>query len=292
MPKKNQKSLYKMRKFSLRPIEEEERNEEPKVKTVQKSNKYQVRDYPVESLIPQKIESSSTQIPITSLMKEDIIPTHPFSTLFVGKSGSGKTNCLIYMINNFYKKYFERIVVIGQTVKSDGMYENFDEDIKEEDIISDNLVSECKRVLDERQAEVEEKGVVNCPRMLVILEDATSERKLMSSQSFMKLFVQLRHLGSSIICCAHKLRAIPRVCRLNAVGLFVFPLDRSDEKILIDEYCPRILKKQDFANMLKYIWTRTKNFQRPFLYYNRTLDEPIAYRKGFSEIMEIGNGNR
>jgi len=288
LKKKNQKSVYKMRKFSLRPIEEKEK-EEPMVKTVQKSNKYEVRDYPVETLIPQKISSSSTEIPITSLMKEDIIPSHPFSALFVGKSGSGKTNCLIYMINNFYRKYFERIVVIGQTVKSDGMYENFDEDIKEEDIISDNLVSECSRILDERQSEVEEKGVVNCPRMLVILEDATSERKLMASQSFMKLFVQLRHLGSSIICCAHKLRGIPRVCRLNAVGLFVFTLDRSDEKILIDEYCPRILKKNEFADMLKYIWTRTKDFPRPFLYYNRTLDEPIAYRKGFSEIMEIGN---
>ena len=288
MPKKNQKSIYKMRKFALMPVHEEPEEPVKKEPTKKAGNKYEVRDYPVETLIPQKIESSSTQIPINSLMKEDIIPVHPFSALFVGKSGSGKSNCLIYMINNFYRKYFERIVVIGQTVKSDGMYENFDENIADEDIISDDLVSECKRILDERQSEVESKGVVNCPRMLVILEDATSERKLMASQSFMKLFVQLRHLGASVICCAHKLRAIPRVCRLNAVALCVYILDRSDEKILIDEYCPRSLKKNDFADMLKYVWTRTKEFQRPFLYYNRTLDEPIAYRKGFSEIMEIG----
>jgi len=288
MPKKNSRSDYKLRKFTLRAIQEEqEEQEEPEKKAKKQGKRYEVRDYPVKTLIPQKIESDSVQIPINSLMKEDIIPRHPFSSIFVGKSGSGKSNALIYMINNFYRKYFERIIVIGATVKTDDMYSHFDEDIDEGDLISDNLVSECKRLLDERQAECEENGPTNCPRWLVILEDCTSERKLQHSQSFTKLFVQLRHMNASVICCAHKLRAIPRVCRLNSTALCVFPLDRGDTKILIDEYCARILDKKSFGEMLKYVWTRTEEFQRPFLYYNRTLDEPIAYRKGFSEVMEI-----
>jgi ABC-type uncharacterized transport system ATPase subunit len=207
--------------------------------------------------------------------------------LLVGKSGSGKTNCLIWMLNNLYKKYFERIVVIGATVKSEEMYDSIDENIAEKDKISDDLIIGCKRILDERQAEVEKSGVSNCSRMLVILEDATSERNLQASQAFTKLFVQLRHLGASVICCAHKLRAIPRVCRLNAVALMVFPLDKTDEKILIEEYCSRYLTKKQFAELLKHCWSSTEEFVKPFLYYNRTLPPKVAFRKGFSEIMSI-----
>lgn len=282
------KAKQRQRKFELEPeVATKQSSSTSKTPKETGERRYEVKDYEIATLVPQKIDSGSTHIPLNSLMKQDIIPKHPFSMLLVGKSGSGKSNCLIWTLNELYKKYFERIVVIGATVKSDEMYDAIDETIDDKDKISDNLVSECRRVLEERQAEVESKGVTNCSRMLVILEDCTSERKLQASQAFTKLFVQLRHLGASVICCAHKLRAIPRVCRLNAVALLVFPLDRSDTKILIEEYCSMYLNKKEFAGLLKHCWEPTDEFVRPFLYYNRTLPQKVSFRKGFSEICEI-----
>lgn len=253
-----------------------------------KGNVYTVQDYPIQTLNPQKLNSSSTDIPKTTLMKENIIPAHPFSMLLVGESGSGKTNSLIWTLNNLYKKYFERIVLIGQTCKSDGMYKNLDEKVHDDDIHTEDLAEKCSMVLKERLDEVQDAGgPEKAQRMLIILEDASSESKLMNSKAFVKLFVQLRHLGCSVVCMAHKLRIIPRLCRLNAVALCVFNCSRSDEKILIDEYCPRSCTKKGFAQLLKAVWTPDEEMQRPFLYFNRTLPESVAYRRGWSQVARL-----
>ncbi len=279
---RNTKSYRRMKKYKNQAETKAKSGLKPK------GNKYDVQDYPIETLVPQKLNSSSTDIPQTTLMKENVIPAHPFSMLLVGESGSGKTNSLLWTLNHLYKKYFERLILIGQTVRSDGMYKNLDEKVDDEDIHTEDLAEKCTMVLKERLDEVQEAGgPEKASRMLIILEDASSESKLMSSKAFTKLFVQLRHLGCSVVTMCHKLRIIPRLCRLNAVALCVFNCSRSDEKILIDEYCPRKCSKKGFADLLKTVWTSDDEMQRPFLYFNRTLPEEIAYRRGWSQIMRL-----
>jgi len=243
-------------------------------------------DLSTVNLIPQKIDSKSTHIELSNLMKADIIPCHPFSGLFVGQSGAGKTNTMIYTFNNLYKNYFDEIHVLGQTVKTDAMYQHFNE-LKKDNIYSDNLESKCNELLNKFKNECEQKGVVNCPKRLIIIEDATSETKLINSNSFVKLYVQARHLNCSIVCNIHKIRSINRSARINAVALFLFKPGASDFQIFVEEYRPPHIDKKTFIEMLNYIFKKSPEMPKPFLYYNRNLDRNCCFRKGFHEIIEL-----
>ena len=238
------------------------------------------------NLIPQKIESESVEIPQNNLMEAGIIPSHPFSGLFVGMSGSGKTNSMIYIMNNYYKNYFDEILVMGQTVKTDKMYDHL-EGLEDERLYTKDLVGEARRLLDEIKDECEKEGVVNAPRRLIIIEDATSQRKLIQSPSFVKLFVQARHLNCSVVCNVHKLRAVARAARINAVALFIFKPVRSDFVQIVEEYCPPSVKKDDFIELLNYSFTPTEEMVKPFLYFNRNAKDGERFKKGFSEILRI-----
>ena len=244
-------------------------------------------DFSKINLIPQKINSSSVDIPISNLMQAEVIPAHPFSCLAVGMSGGGKTNTIVYMLNNFYKNYYDQIIVLGNTARTDGMYEHL-YDLHDDDIYTDDLEGECKRLLNEIKDECENEGVTNCPRRCIILEDATSEKKLIYSKSFIKLFVQARHLNVSIICSIHKLRAIDRAARINATCIFMFSPVKSDYNIFIEEYCPPSYDKNDFKQMLNYAFKKTEDMPKPFLYYNRSYDDlKNQFRRGFHEILNM-----
>ena len=58
------------------------------------------------------------------LYKTCLIPNHPSRTAFIGPSGSGKTNLLISFLvkRQFYKNYFDQIIVFSLTYKSDDNY--------------------------------------------------------------------------------------------------------------------------------------------------------------------------
>jgi hypothetical protein len=240
------------------------------------------------NLIPQKLDSKSTHIPQNNLMEADIIPKHPFSGLFIGQSGAGKTNTMIYIFNNFYKNYFDEIYVFGQTTKSDAMYKHFN-DLKEDNIKTSNLESELDTLLDKMKSEAEKDGPENIDRRLVVIEDATSEAKLTNSKSFIKFYVQARHLNCSIVCNIHKIRSINRAARINAVALFLFKPSSSDFQIFVDEYRPPKITKKQFIEMLNYIFSPSDDMVKPFLYYNRNLPIDIAFRKGFHELVKPTN---
>lgn len=285
--RKRERKKYKLLQQKIAREKEKEENNYIENNNCKKNVDRNINiDLSTLNLIPQKIESSSVDIKQNNLMTAGVIPAHPFSSLFIGMSGGGKTNCLIYMLNNYYKNYFHEIIVLGNTAKTDGMYEHLN-DLDEENIYTDNLESECETLLNKIKNECENEGVVNCPRRMIILEDATSEKKLIFSKSFIKLFVQARHLNCSIICSIHKIRAIARAARINATCLFLFRPGKSDYDIFIEEYCPPYIEKNDFKKLLNHAFEKTDDIVKPFLYYNRTYDKDKQFRKGFHEILTL-----
>lgn len=286
--RKRERKEYKL--LQQRIAREKEEQEQNDIEIIGKHMKRQDRNINIDmatlNLIPQKINSESVEILQNNLMEQEVIPAHPFSALFIGMSGGGKTNTLVYMVNNFYRDYFDEIIVLGNTAKSDGMYMHL-EGLEEDNIYTENLEEECANLLDDIKQECEDEGVVNCPRRLIILEDATSERKLIYSKSFIKLFVQARHLNVSILCSIHKIRAIARAARINATCLFLFRPVKSDYNVFIEEYCPPYIEKNDFKKLLNYAFTKTPDMVKPFLYYNRTYDKDRQFRKGFHEVLTL-----
>lgn len=240
---------------------------------------------PDSKLIPTKIESKSTQIPINSFMKAGIIPPHPSSMCLIGQSGSGKSNTLVWMINTLYSNYFDEIIILSATGETDTMFKQIK--TKKLRIITRDLLEEAEKLVDFRQKICEAKGVQRVSRMLVIFEDVSSQKKLMNSVPFLQAYVQLRHLGCSVISCAHKLRILPRMCRINSNALIMFPSNLSEKKILIEEYCPNGLTSAQFSRLIDHAWTPDEKIERPFLFINFKADNNERFRKGFHQILKL-----
>lgn len=237
------------------------------------------------SLIPKKIESKSTKFHKNSFMEQGIVLSHPFSLLFVGQSGSGKTNTAVWMLNNMYKKYFHSIIILSPTGKCDLMLAS----LPEARIITTNLIQETKDLMDKRRTLCERIGVAKVPRLLVIFEDVSSQRKLIASEDFTRAFVALRHYGCSTIAMSHKLKAINRMARINTNGLIIFPSTNSELQQLLDEYTPASTTKKEFIQMIKYAWQPEEHMERPFLFIDFRATIKKRFRKGFHQIMLIKN---
>jgi Ni2+-binding GTPase involved in maturation of urease and hydrogenase len=53
-----------------------------------------------------------------------VLPKHEFSMGFIAPKGSGKTTALINLID-FYKGYFNKIIIFSPTVKNDEKWVNY-----------------------------------------------------------------------------------------------------------------------------------------------------------------------
>lgn len=240
---------------------------------------------PITSLIPQKIESKSAKLPINEFMEAEIICKHPASYIFVGRSGSGKSTVLVWMVNNLLREFFDRVVIISGTGSTDDLFKQII--TKKIEIVSNDLLNKTKQLVNRRKAECESRGVSKCPKLLVIFEDVSSQKKLMASEEFMQAYVQLRHLGASVISCSHKLKSVPRMARISANGLVLFPSNQSETKQIIEDYSPSELTHKEFEQLIQYAWKPTEEFQRPFLFINSCLKAEIRFRKGFSELLRL-----
>ena len=87
----------------------------------------------------------------------EILPRHEFSMGFIAPKGSGKTTCLIRLLD-FYRGYFHSIIVFSPTVKNDEKWDW----VKKQKLLSkneklDNLIREMKN----KKSHEESGGIVN-----------------------------------------------------------------------------------------------------------------------------------
>ena len=86
-----------------------------------------------------------------------VLPKHEWSMGFIAPKGSGKTTCLIRILD-FYRGYYHRIVVFSPTVKNDEKWEW----VKRQKLLSQNnkLDSAIKDIVSKKRAK-NEQGVVD-----------------------------------------------------------------------------------------------------------------------------------
>jgi len=190
-------------------------------------------------------------------MERNIIPVHPCSVLFNGKSGSGKTVLLSNLLSRFYRGYFTKIYLFSGS--PDDIFDTLKitkkfTDVKEWD-------SELGKILKKQESEAEKKGIQNTNRTLIIMEDIINHASWMrKSPYFTKLFVANRHYGVSTFITTQSWTRVPRACRLNCSAIYFFEGSDSELKLLTDEYCPSKLSKADFRQLVGYCWANRYSF--------------------------------
>lgn len=208
------------------------------------------------------------------MMDADIIPRHPSAVIFNGKSGSGKTNLMVNLMSRpeFYGKskvnsnkhktekgYFDVIFLFSPTANGGDDLVKFLE-IPKKRIFTDFDTTKLDKILDLQDSIVSDKGLDKSPKMLIIFEDCQSDAKFMANKSFLRCYIQGRHMNISTFLCGQSWNLTPRKCRLQANNIFFFPSSNSEIEILLKEFCPPHTSKEEFLKMVKYATSTPYNF--------------------------------
>ena len=201
----------------------------PVFKKIEKTKEKEKYDpaYVLKGLKIYNLPSKSTDLKTNELMKEGIIPKHPFCVLNVGRSGSGKSMLLTNMFLNedMLLNFFDEIYLYSRTGKCDDLFSY--QDVDEDNIIVKDEVEHLKKLISQMQEEADEHGTSSIKTRCIIFEDVTANTDLMGSQDFLRAFVQLRHYNCSVFACCHKFKGITgrfgRTARVNVTNYVYLP---------------------------------------------------------------------
>ena len=237
----------------------------------------------------EPIETAKSKIPLKACMKQGVLPKFPFSMMISGRSGSGKTNLLVNLLTRkeFLKHYFQYVLIYSPTAgEYDDSYkslnlppENFKNDFSEQDL--EDLIEARKKLIKQKGIEYVAK---NC-RVLIILDDVIANRDFLNSPQALKMFALLRHYLVSVIVLMQTYNKLPKALRNNANAIMIFPSNRSEVEVLIDELTPPNLTKKQFQKVIEYCTSERYNF----LYINNHAEPGKRLRKNLDEVINLDN---
>jgi len=233
------------------------------------------------------IDTEKSKIPLRSCMKSGVLARFPSSTVFSGRSGSGKTNLLLNLLTKkqFLKDYFHYIFVFSPTA---GVYDDTYKvlDLPDENFIEDFDSETFEKIIEKRKELIEQKGikwVANNSRVCIILDDVIANRDFLQSQTALRLFALLRHYLCSIFIMIQSYTKLPRALRLNCNSTYIFPSSQSEVEVLKDEVCPAGLTKRQFEQVIDYATSDPYNF----LSINNHAPVKERFRRNLDEVIDL-----
>jgi hypothetical protein len=233
------------------------------------------------------MDTAKSKIPQRPAAKEGIMPPFPFSMVISGPSGGGKSNLLMNIMgrDELYGRYFHYIIVFSPTAGStDDTYKALK--LPEENFVREMEPEMLTNLIAKRKELIEEKGiewVAKHARMCLIMDDVIANRSFLQSEDALKMFALLRHYLCSIIILVQSYTKVPRALRMNANATIVFPAQRVEVEVLLDEITPPELSKREFEEVIKYATAQ----QYHFLYINRRAKPGQQIRHNLDDIIDL-----
>lgn len=235
--------------------------------------------------------TNKNKIPQRPTMAEDIIPRHPSSVIFNGKSNSGKSNLLVNLISRpeFFgkdekgKPYFDLTFLFSPTADAGDDLVRYLE-IPQKRIFTDLNVSTLDNIIKTQKDLIKDKGdLLKAPKILIIMDDCQSDKTFLKSKSVVQCFIQGRHINISTWLCGQSWTRTERVCRLQANNIFFFPASGSETKLLVEEFSPPRYSNKEFEELVNYATSDKFNF----LHINMRKHFDERYRKNLDEMLKL-----
>jgi hypothetical protein len=259
----------------------------------QQTKKYNNKN---EDLKIIKFDTAKSLIPSRPYQESYIIPKHPFRLILTGRSGSGKSNLLVNLMKKsiFYGRtdpnddktgYFDLVFLFSPTAGiGDDLVTHLD--IPSQRIYTDTAtyLVRLNHIFETQDGLIKSTGIAKSPKILCIFDDIQSASKFMNSDSFTKLFIAGRHSNISIIVAIQSWTRLPRVLRLQASNIMLFPSSNSEVELLADEYTPPGFSKREFMSLVMHATREPYNFlhinnQAPDNKYRKNLDTVLSLKE-------------
>jgi hypothetical protein len=237
----------------------------------------------------EKLETRKDDIKQPEAAQADVIPRLTSNCLFVGASGSGKTTLLVNLIKgkNFWKGWFDRVILVSPTAKTDDIQKEIHEyiDDEDQDLITDLAAApgRIQELMDEQRALIEELGADKAPQVLLIYDDVVSDKDLLTSDQFGKSFIMSRHHNFTTCLCTQSFTQAPRKCRLQCQNLFYYRGSNSEMELLAEELSPPGFTKAMMRLLIAYCTKEPYSF----LHVNRRSPFEQRYRVNLDQVVDL-----
>jgi hypothetical protein len=238
-----------------------------------------------------------------------IIPKVPFRMMLTGPSHSGKSNFARWLMENGYKdpkgnpnkSFFDEIHLLSPTANIDYMWSNL-KGLDPKHRHTKPTEATLKKILEDAMKAIQ--GTISdtvpplpqkqlhrkkekAKKVIVIIDDAIAEGKLINSPTFLKFFYQCRHYGISVMLMSQSYKKIPRSARIQATHVAMFPSVDSEVGRVREDFGPRQLDKKEFAAMATYAITPTEEDPYPFFYIDAKAPLEYRFRRNLTEALSI-----
>ena len=234
----------------------------------------------MDELDIQVYKSKKHKIRQPEACENGILPKIHCSYLVIGKSGSGKTNVVLHMLRSksLLGGVFDIILYLCDS-PCDVMEQNLK--IPKENFIKDFTEEWLEKLIDKQRIAVEKKGSDKVDNMLLIFDDILSKQKFLNSKMLIKLVTETRHYNISCIFNSQSYKKIPRVVRLNARGLILFPSSLGEIQKFAEENCLPGMSSKQFLKLVQHCTKEQYNFA--FLQQDAPPNDKL--RKNFNKII-------
>ena len=207
------------------------------------------------------------------------IPDHPYRTLIIGGSGSGKTNALLNLINN--QPDIDKIYLYAKDPyeKKYQYLINKREKVALNDFNHPKAFMEYSNDMQDVHKNIEDYSPIKKRKVLIIFDDMIADminnNKL--NPIVTELFITGRKLNISIVFITQYYFKVPKDVRLNSTHFFIMKIPNKRELQQIALNHSSDIDFKDFMNIYK------KCTKEPysFLVNDTTLssDNPLRFRK-------------
>ena len=164
-------------------------------------------------------------VKLSPRVKHPMPNTSGFALGIVGSAGSDKTSTLVSLIKSkdVYRKRFHNIITVIPSSSLDSLQSNPFKDLDPGQMFETLDIETLSKIIEQVEANREEGENL---MTLLILDDVSAElQDPIIMKALMRLFLNRRHLGLSIIAIAHSLQgkgALPYTIRKNLSHLILF----------------------------------------------------------------------
>ena len=155
------------------------------------------------------------------------IPNHPYRIIIIGRSGSGKTNALINLINE--QNDIEKIYFYARDL-SEPKHEYLvktREDAGIKHLDNSNAFIKCSNTMDDVYQNINDFNSIRKRKKLIVFDDMIAD--IMGNKKFQaiikELFIRCRKLNISLVFITQSYFSVPKDVRLNSTHYLIMKIN-------------------------------------------------------------------
>ena len=213
------------------------------------------------------------------------IPDHPYRILIIGRSGSGKTNTLLNLINE--QRDIDKIYLYAKDL-SEPKYEYLIRNRENTGIkhLNDSKAFiECSNTMDDIYENIDDYNPTRKRKILIIFYDMIAD--IMTNKKFQAiinyLFIRCRKLNISLVSITQSYFSVPKDVRLNSTHYLIMKINNKKELQNIAINHSAEIHYKDFMKIYRECTREPYNF----LTIDTTLpaSNPLSFRKNLFDTL-------